>query len=135
MADPITIDNILSDFRALRSNLRALDDELDQERREIRLQAFKEGRAETADEKARRKEIAATRLETADALQALSLETIQALDSAEELQSLIQSLNLINEGLKDDLARLRALERYAELAAKAADGLSKGLEKLAKVVF
>lgn len=128
---PHTKEEVMAQFRDTRAQLYALDDALDQERREIRMRAFKEGRAQTPEETSRRKQIGSQRMEVGDALEALGLDTIEALDSTDDLQKLIASIGLVNAELEDDLEDLRSLERYADLAAKVSASLAKVAEKLA----
>ena len=132
---PSTKEEVMAQFRETRAHLHALDDALDQERREIRMKAFKEGRAQTPEETSRRKAIGTQRMEVGDALEALGLDTFEALDSTADLQKLIGSIGLINAELEDDLEALRDLERYAALAAKVSSGLVKATEKLAGLVL
>lgn len=132
---PNTKDEVMTQFREIRAHLHALDDALDQERREIRMKAFKEGRDQSQEETVRRKAIGARRMEIYDALEALGLDTIEALDSTDDLQKLITSIGFIIAELADDLEDLRDLERYAELAEKVSTGLVKVVEKLADVAI
>lgn len=132
--DAPTKKEVVDHFKSLRSDLYELDKKLDNERRDIRLKAFRESRAQTPDETARRKEIAAQRLEIADALKELALETIAELDRTEDLQNLIAAMTHINAELVDDLENLKRLEEYAALADKVIKGLVKGVEKLSKLV-
>lgn len=133
--EPLFKEEVMQHFRGVRGDLTELDKKLDQERRAIRLTAFQAGRRQTVEEIARRKEIAAERLEVADALEELALETIAGLDGTEDVQKILSSMALINAELGGDLQRLKQLEEYAALADKIMKGLVKGVAKLGKLAF
>jgi hypothetical protein len=75
----------------------------------------------------------ATQAEVREQFKVLAFVTAQRLDSTEEVSSLLRQIQTINAGLKDDLARLKKIERYAAIAAKVADAIAKATEKLAAI--
>ena len=127
-----TINEVRATFDAARAEISALDQALAAERTTIRRAAFHEGRPLTHAEIARRKEIAATRTKLAEALEALALSTIDALENADDLDNLLHSINSVNQQIDDDLARLTGLVDYAETAAKVVEGIAKSVEKLSE---
>tara|TARA_R110002072_G_scaffold13062_1_gene55378 strand:- start:548 stop:946 length:399 start_codon:yes stop_codon:yes gene_type:complete len=122
------------EFLQGRADIDALDQELALERRDMILGAFWEGRELNSGEIERRKQIASTRAELAEALEALALTTIQELDDAEELSRLLAGIRDINNMLKDDLEYLVAIEKHAEKAAKVLEVLAQLIGKVAEVV-
>ncbi|MEM7221928.1 MAG: hypothetical protein AAF495_03050 [Pseudomonadota bacterium] len=130
---PETIEEIRTTFQTTRDAIAQLDGELAAERKAIKVAAFRAGRPLTADEVARRKQIAATRLELAEALQELSLNTLDALDSAPEVAALVNEINAINQQLTDDLNHLKQIEKFAETAAKVAEMLAEAAKVVASL--
>ena len=63
----------------------------------------------------------------------LAFVTAQRLDNTAEIDHLLRQVQAINAGPVDDLNRLKKIERYAEIAAKVADGLARAAEKLARL--
>lgn len=125
-----TITEVMESFTQARTSIAALDQALADERSNLKLTAFHEGRPLTPTEVARRKEIAATRQELAESVQTLAMETIDALESASDVDGLLQEINAINQQLEDDLAHLNTIVEFAEKAGKVASGLAKITEKL-----
>ena len=87
----------------------------------------------TAAEVDKRKALRATQAEVREQFKVLAFVTAQRLDQTEEVSSLLRQIQAINSGLKDDLGRLKKIERYAATAAKVADALAKATEKLAAI--
>ena len=127
-----TIEEVRAEFEARRADISELDQALAAERKAIRRTAFHAGRSLTPDEIGRRKEIAATRLELAESLEALSLSTIDALENAEDLDDLLHAISSVNQQLDDDLTRLQDLVEHSEAAARVADGIANAAAKLAE---
>ena len=109
----------------------ALDQHLSAERTAIKRKAFLKDRLLTDAEVAHRKEIAATRQELSEALRTLALETVDALEDASDVASLLAEINVVNQQLADDLARLKNMAEHADRATKVAAGLASVAEKLA----
>ena len=128
-----TIDEVKAAFEEQLQTIYVLDQSLGAERAELLRRAFKEGRALSDQEVKRRKEIASTRQELADALRILGLETVGALESASDVDSLLAEIEAINLQLKDDLDHLHNIAKYAGKVAKFASGMALVLEKLQKL--
>jgi len=129
-----TAKQIVADAKVARRELGELLRELQEEIDEIRLRAFFDGnRKLTAQEIKTRNERRAEKAEAQNAHIASTFLTLQALNDSEEVKRLSQSMKNINAGLKDDLDRLKNIERYAETAAKVADRLAKVAAKLAEL--
>ncbi|USG62423.1 hypothetical protein NBZ79_05455 [Sneathiella marina] len=109
------------------------DQALSAESKRIKGQAFDEGRALNNAEIERRKSIAATRMELADALEVLGISTIDALENSDNIDILIKEIDATNQQLEDDLARLKIMVEYAEIAAKVAEGLATAATKIASL--
>ena len=117
---PETIATVRATFQKKRDALTALDDELARERKELKNRAFEENRPMTPGEMRRRKEIAATRMEIADALIELGIDTLDRLNNASDLDYLLRELGVVNQQLTDDLNHLETIERYAQKASDVA---------------
>lgn len=130
-----TIAEVRNSFETALAAIEELDQTLAAETKRIRGQAFDEGRALNDAEVNRRKSIAATRMELADALEDLGLGTIDALKNADDIDSLINVINATNQQLEDDLDHLKIMVEYAVTAAKVADGLAKAATQLAGLVI
>ena len=107
-----------------------LDQALAEERSALRRIAFAEGRPLTEVEVKRRKEIAATRGELAEAMEALGLDTVNALENASDVDSLLSKIDIVNQQLKDDLDSLKELEDKAAKVAAVASGMTQVIGKL-----
>ena len=126
-----TINEIRVRFDDARAAIAQLDQDLAAERSEIRKTAFREARRPlTPPEIARRKEIASTRTELADALETLALDTIDVIEADEGLHDVIHGLQSINLQLDDDLKRLREITRHAKNAASVAASMANLVDKL-----
>jgi len=108
----------------------SLDQALAEERSAIRRIAFAEGRLLTDSEVNRRKEIAATRGELAEAMEALGLDTVNALENASDVDSLLSKIDIVNQQLKDDLDSLKELEDKAAKVEAVANGMAQVVEGL-----
>lgn len=128
-----TIDEILAEAKAARRHLADLEQQLQEEIDEISFSAFQQGRDMTEEEMTTRNSRRAEKAEARDAYVAMTFITLQRLNQSDELKQLIHRMDEINAGLKDDLDRLQQIARYAELAAKVADGLAKVAQKVAAV--
>jgi hypothetical protein len=107
-----------------------LDQTLAEERSAIKMKAFAEDRPLTDEEVSRRKEIAATRGELAEAMEALALDTVNALENASDVDDLLSNIKAVNQQLKDDLDRFKQLEETAAKAEAVAKGMAGVIEKL-----
>jgi hypothetical protein len=87
----------------------------------------------TSAETDKRRKLRATQAEVREQFKVLAFVTAQRLDQTEEVSALLRQIQAINSGLKDDLARLKKIERYAATAAKVADAIAKATEKLAAI--
>lgn len=128
-----TIDEVSAAFDAARREISELDQALAEERTAIRRKAFHDQRPLTDEEIARRKAIAATRLELADALETLAFSTLKAMENADDLDDLLHTINSVNQQLDDDLARLSEIVNYAQSAAKVAESIASAAEKLTEL--
>ena len=126
-----TIEEVRESFKTQRKAITDLDAVLAVERKALKLRAFKERRPLSTAEVGRRKEIAATRMELADSLQELSLDILERLENASDVNTLLNELKAINQGLEDDLDRLGVIEKYADLAANVAAALASAAKTLA----
>lgn len=125
-----TLEDVRKSFKDERTAIAELDRALAAERKKIKVTAFRANRRLSKAEVTRRKEIAATRTELGEALQVLALNTIDGLEIAEDVDDLLRELEFINRELKDDLAKLKKIESYAENVAKFASGLAKLVERV-----
>lgn len=108
----------------------ALDQVLAAERSALKRKAFVEGRKLTAEEVKRRKEIAATRGELAEAMETLALDTVDALESASDVDNLLANIGAVNQQLQDDLDRLKQFEENVAKVEKIAEGMVGVVDKL-----
>ncbi|MFV1998563.1 MAG: hypothetical protein ACC641_11200 [Acidiferrobacterales bacterium] len=130
-----TIKQVGVNFLRRRAEIDALDQALARERRVIQIEAFDGGRKMTSEEKDRRREIGATRLELSEALEVLALTTLENLNDADDVDALNLEITRINEMLKDDLKHLKKLETYADTAADVLKGLAKAARSASKIVL
>lgn len=126
-----TIEEVRSAFEEGTRVLFTLDQALAEERRFITLSALAESRELSAEEIARRREIGATRAELADGLEVLALDTLDRLENASDLDTLLLRIAAMNQGLKDDIELLKSVERHANLAEGALKGVATAARKLA----
>ena len=90
-----------------------------------------ERRAPSDAEQKRRKALRATQAEVREDFRVLAFVTAQRLDDTVEVEQLNRQIQMINAGLKDDLSKLKRVEKYAKTAAKVSDALAKAADKLA----
>lgn len=126
-----TVRQVNAAFEKALNDLAVLDRALAAERKALKMKAFQAGRDMTANEVKRRKAIAATRLELAEALSDLAVGTIDALDNADNVQALLREIRATNQQLADDLAALKRKEAYAAKVAKVTGSLADAAAKIA----
>ena len=126
-----TVAQVVSSANAARQQLALLERELQEGIDDIDFKAFKEARAPSDAEKKRRKELRATQAEVREDFRVLAFVTAQRLDDTAEVEQLNRQILMINAGLKDDLGKLKRVEKYAKTAAKVSDALAKAAGKLA----
>lgn len=125
-----TIKEIKQSFETELLAIFSLDQSLAEERSAIKRLAFAQGRALTATEVHRLKQIAATRGELAEAIEDLGLDTVNALESVSDIDLLLSKIGIINQQLKDDLDHLKTIEDKAAKAQVVANGLLEIVDKL-----
>jgi hypothetical protein len=128
-----TAAQVVAEANNARQQLATLEQQLQAGIDDIDFAAFREGRQMTSAEIDKRKRLRATQAEVREQFKVLAFVTAQRLDETEEVSALLRQIELINSGLKDDLARLKRIERYAATAAKVADAIAKATEKLAAI--
>lgn len=128
-----TVAQVVAQANAAREELAKLDRDLQEGIDEIDFTAFRERRERTDAEMELRKSLRAAQAEARESFTVLAFVTAQRLDDTAEVEHLIHRMEDINAGLQDDLDGLKKLEKYAKIAAKVADALAKGAEKLAKI--
>lgn len=126
-----TINQVRKAFDDERQAISALDKDLAAERAAIKYKTFQERRSPSKAEVERRKEIVATRQKLSDAFRTLALDTVDALENANDVEALLAEINTINQQLTDDLAQLKDIVEHAEKAAQVATGLANITRKLA----
>ena len=107
-----TIAEVRDAFETALAAIEELDQTLAAESKRIKGQAFDESRALNDAEVKRRKSISATRMELADSLEDLGLSTIDALENADDIDSLINVINATNQQLEDDLDHLKIMVEH-----------------------
>lgn len=125
-----TIAEVKASFETALQDIFLLDQTLAAERSALNRKAFAEGRPLTAREIERRKEIAATRGELAEAIEALALDTVAALENASDVDVLIARISAVNQNLQDDLDRLKKIEDRVAKVEAVANGLASVVGKL-----
>ncbi len=78
----------------------------------------------------RRKEIAATRGELAEAMETLALDTVDALENSSDVDNLLRNIEAVNQQLQDDLEHLKQIAEHAAKAAAIASGMATVVGKL-----
>ena len=126
-----TVAQVVSSANTARQQLALLERELQEGIDAIDFKAFREKRAPTAAEIEKRKQLRVTQAEVREDFRVLAFVTAQRLDDTAEVEQLHRQMQMINAGLKDDLAKLKRIEKYAKTAAKVADALAKAAGKLA----
>jgi len=125
MTDKNTVDVIVAEAAATRSQLASLDHTLQDEIDKIVLGAAKQGRALTDNEKNQRRLRRSQQADVQEAFAELAFVTVARLDNSDEVKQLREKLKSINANLSDDLERLKKIATYAAIAAQVADGLAK----------
>lgn len=128
-----TIAEVKESFESELLAIFSLDQALAEERSALRRMAFAEGRPLTDKEVQRRKEIVATRGELAEAMEALGLDTVNALENASDVDSLLSKIAMVNQQLEDDLDRLRQLEEKVAKAEAVASGMAQVINNLSSL--
>ena len=134
MTDKNTVDAIIAGTTASRSQLALLDHTLQGAIDKIVLDAAKQGRALTDDEKNQRKLLRGQQADVQEAFAELAFATAARLDNADDVKQFREELRSINANLSDDLERLKKIATYAAIAAQVADGLAKLAEQVAGAV-
>ncbi len=131
MANGDTAKEILAQANATRRDLADLERELQEEIDEIDFRVFQEDRDPTPAERPDRKARRAAQAEVRAASTELVYVTLRRLGESDEVVRLQRKMKEINSGLDDDLDRLGDIVRYAETAARVAEGIAKVVDKLA----
>lgn len=126
----VAIADVKKSFETELQAIFSLDQMLAAERSAIKRKAFSEGRVLTKEEINRRKEIAATRGELAEAMESLALDTVEALENASDVDKLLSSIGAVNQQLKDDLDRLQQIQESAAKVEAVAKGMTKVIANL-----
>lgn len=134
MTDREKAQDIVSEAMKTRSALTDLDHAIQEEIDEIVLTAARERRALSDDDKARRKALRADQVEIQDVFKVLAFVTLPRLDASSDVAKLKNKLESVKDELDDDINRLKGIARYAEIAAKVADGLTQLAIKVAGAV-
>ena len=134
MTEKETVAEIMADARAQRDNLEELERSLQAEIKQIDRLAFMESRALTDDEKAHRAALRASQEKVGAAYVEWAYLTAKRLDDSAEVDIIMAKIDAVNISLADDRGRLKDVERYAEIAAKVAEGAVKIAGKIAKLV-
>ena len=133
MTDKETIADIMADATAQRKNLEQLEVSLQADIKDIDRRAFMESRALTEEEKALREERRASQKKVGTAYIQWGYLTAKRLDDSAEVEIIKAKIDAVNVELADDLGRLKDVERYAEVAAKIAEGAVKIAGKIVKL--
>ncbi len=134
MTDREKAQDIVNEAMKTRSALTDLDHAIQEEIDEIVLTAARERRPLSDDDKARRKALRADQVEIQDAFKVLAFVTLTRLDASADVAELKNKLDSVKDELEDDIKRLKDIARYAEIAAKVADGLTQLAVKVAGAV-
>lgn len=126
-----TVPQIIAQAKTARRELTTLEHELQEGIDAIDFRAFEEKRDLTAAEIKQRKAHRSTQAEIREGLKTLAYVTARRLDISEEVVQLHRQMKAINASLKDDLEKLKKIEKYAKIAAKVTDALAKAAAKLA----
>ena len=134
MTDKNTVDAIIAGATASRSQLALLDHTLQGAIDKIVLDAAKQGRALTDDEKNQRKLLRGQQADVQEAFAELAFATAARLDNADDVKQFREELKSINANLSDDLERLKKIVTYAAIAAQVADRLAELAAQVAGAV-
>lgn len=135
MTDREAVAEIMADAKTQRENLEELERSLQADIKRIDRLAFMESRPLTDDEKAHRAELRASQVKVGEAYVQWAYLTARRLDDSAEVEVIRAKIDAVNIGLADDLGRLKDVERYAEIAAKVAEGAVKIAGKIAKLAI
>lgn len=130
MARP-SAQEIIDSGTAAFSALTAVDNSLEMEKQEILDRAFREGNRplRKAEEK-RCNELDSDQMKVRRDQMLLSFETLRKLDLSQDMLRLKADIERVNGGVQGTLDRLKKIERYAAVAAKAVDALAKAADKV-----
>lgn len=129
-----TVKQIVADARQARKHLGELETQIQDELDEIRLRAFLDGdRQLTASEVAIRDARRAQKAEAQDAFIASTFVTLKALNNSEDVKRLSLRMQAVNDGLDDDLKRLKRIRKYAATAASVAETLARLAARLVQL--
>jgi len=117
-------EDIVKTAMQTRSDLLALDHQLQEEIDEIVLTAARAGNPLSDADKARRRELRARQLEVDDSFEELAFATLARLNNSADLVELKKKIDAISGNLEDDLTHLKNIAKYAAIEAKVADGLA-----------
>ena len=134
MTDRETARDIVNEAMQTRSALTDLDHAFQEEIDEIVLTAARERRPLSDDDESRQDALLADQVKVLDALKALAFVTLARLDESADVADLKNKLDSVKDELEDDLKRLKNIARYAAIAAKVADGLTKLAVKVASAM-
>lgn len=109
-------DAIMTAYRKSLAELGELDEEAQDAIKAITRQAFRDARPLTDDEKNQQKTLRASQVELRDAINRLSFETLQQLDSSAEIEALVARIQSISNMVKEEAAKLGAIGRIAAQA-------------------
>ena len=129
-----SIDAILAAAADSRASLATLEQALMSRIDAIEGAAFDAGRPFTPAESAERDQLRAALGEVRDAFRELGFVTLEQLDSAADVQALHRDLQDVNQQIDGDLQRLKQIARFADIAAKVADGLAQTVGGLVKLI-
>jgi hypothetical protein len=115
------VEDIIAAAVEARKGLVALDSFLQSEIDRIAFTAAKEDRELKQSELTTRTELRASQSEVREAVRELGFVTLERLDRAEEVKSLSHRMKMINEGLGDDLGRLKRIGEISDTVATVAD--------------
>ena len=122
---PTDTDQIIEDACNALNALQALEDELLSETKEIKRTAAQAARLLAEDER-QRIEVSEARLKDLyKATRVLALQTLKEIDDSEGVNALKEELGRVNANLTRHLEQLKAVDRYARVAADASAKLAK----------
>lgn len=125
--------DILTTAKEARKNLAELKQDLQDEINEINFAAFRDNRVMNAEERKRRASRRSSHTEIREAYVVLAYVTLKHLDELDEVKELQAKMNAINDGLSDDLDRLKKIEKYAGTIARITDQFANIVEKAASL--
>ena len=128
-----TIAEITADSDAALQKLSGIEHGLMADIQHMAFVAFKAKRDFTLAEIAERRKLRAKLTECREGVAVLAIVTADRLDSSEEVKDLLREMRAVNTGLQKDLAELKKIEKYATIAAQAAEFLNKSVDRLIKL--